>query len=74
MPKGNPIPRQASQKLRKFAIKVLGGSSTMEHPFPFSMMIGLGTDHSENSYMIPFMLMKLLSKSRTHGTPKETGT
>ena len=74
MPKGKPIPGLASQKLRKFAIRVLGGPSTMEHLFLFGMMTGLGMDHSENSFTVPFMLMKLHSRSRTHGTPKETGT
>ena len=74
MPKGNLIPRSASQKLQKFMIRVPGGSFVMEHLFLFGMMTRLGTDHSENSFTVPFMLMKLHSKSRTHETPKEPRT
>ena len=54
MPKGNPIPRPAFQKLQKFVIRVPGGSFAMEHLLLFGMMTGLGTDHSENSFTVPF--------------------
>ena len=70
MPKGNLIPRSASQKLQKFMIRVPGGSFVMEHLFLFGMMTRLGTDHSENSFTVPFMLMKLHSKSGTHRHPR----
>lgn len=54
MPKGNPIPRPTSQKLQKFVIRVPGGSFAMEHLLLFGMMTGLGTDHAENSFTVPF--------------------